>query len=146
LTAPIDLNIFLRAHSRREEAQAVGRVVGQVGIGDFNLPNVKKNTIQSEVWECFDDLYDLSCRSDVKNFMDLTSYLPVDVKGGIDERSDEPGESFFCPIKAVLFGSFKSQGLKSYQIIWCVVRCLEARSSVSSSTEREAFRKHKKQD
>lgn len=51
----------------------------------------------------------------------------------------------FFQLKAELFGSFKSQGLKSYQIIWRVVRCLEARSSVSSSTEREAFRKHKKQ-
>ena len=27
--------------------------------------------------------------------MDFTSYLPVDVKGGIDEQSDEPGWSFF---------------------------------------------------
>lgn len=52
----------------------------------------------------------------------------------------------FFQLKAELFGSFKSQGLKSYQIIWRVVRCLEARSSVSSSTEREASRKHKKQD
>ena len=95
MAAPIDLNIFLRAYSRREEAQAVGRVVGQVGFDDFNLPNIKKHFVQSEVWECFDDLYDLSYTSDVKNIMDLTSYLPVDVKGGIDEQSDEPGYSFF---------------------------------------------------
>ena len=88
---------FLRAHSRREEAQAVGRVVGQVGFDDFNLPNIKKHFIQSEVWECLDDLYELSYTSDVKNFMDFTSYLPVDVKGGIDERSDEPGYSVFFP-------------------------------------------------
>lgn len=91
LTAPIDLNIFLRAHSRREEAQAVGRVVGQVGIGDFNLPSIKKHFIQSEVWECFDDLDDLSYTSYVKNVMDFTSYLPVGVKGRIDEQSAEPG-------------------------------------------------------
>lgn len=88
MTAPIDLNIFLRAHSRREEAQAVGRVVGQVGFGDFDLPNVKKHFIHREVWECFDDF-----RCEI--FMDFTSYLSVDVKGGIDERSDEPGWSFF---------------------------------------------------
>lgn len=52
----------------------------------------------------------------------------------------------FFPLKAELFGSFKSQRLKSYQIIWCVVRCLEARSSALISTQREAFRKHKKRD
>lgn len=73
--------------------------------------------------------------------MDFTSYLPVDVKGGIDDGAMNR-ENLFFPIKAELFGSFKSQGLKSYQIIWCVVRCLEARSWVLISTQRPCAPNH----